>query len=233
MINVRLLPSFLALASWLLTLAGPLTCNSYSQTNNPVAKWEKEIQAFELSDKTNPPPAGGILFVGSSSIRKWTTLTRDFAGLPVINRGFGGSEIADSTALAERLIFPYHPRMVLLYAGDNDLASGKSPDHIISDYATFVKKVHQALPEARLIFLSIKPSPSRWKLHEQAQEINRRVAAMKEPYLGFIDVYSGMLGTDGQPRPELYVADKLHMTPQGYELWTALIKPHLPPGKAP
>src|SRR5277367_4235574 len=131
--------------SLLILVAGSWASLLPAQTTSKeadVSRWEKEISAYEASDKTNAPPKGAILFVGSSSIRKWTTLARDFPGKQVINRGFGGSEIADSTALADRIIFPYAPRIIVFYAGDNDLASGKSAEKVFADFQAFLKKIH-------------------------------------------------------------------------------------------
>src|SRR5262245_60143394 len=110
------------------------------------AQWEKAIQAFKASDKTNPPPLNAILFIGSSSIRLWTSLEQDFAGHKVFNRGFGGSHLSDSVAFVDRIVVPYKPKLVLIYAGDNDIASGKSPERVFSDFKNFVQKIHAALP---------------------------------------------------------------------------------------
>ena len=202
--------------------------NLAAQTNQAkVSKWEKEITAFEASDKTNMPPKGAILFVGSSSIRKWTTLAQDFPGKTVINRGFGGSEIADSTALADRIIFPYEPKIIVFYAGDNDLAAGKSPEKVFNDFQAFLKKVHERLPETRVEYISIKPCPLRWKLKDKVMTVNEKIAALKDNKLTFIDVYPAMLGDDGKPRPELFLSDGLHPSATCYQLWTKLIAPHL------
>jgi lysophospholipase L1-like esterase len=192
-----------------------------------TAKWEPEIRAFEAADRTNPPSKHAILFVGSSSIRLWKTLARDFPGVRVINRGFGGSRIADATALAERIVFPYEPRTIVFYAGDNDLAEGRTPEQVAADYQAFVQTVRARLPEARIAFISIKPSPLRWHLREKIESANRQIAAMKGDGLVFIDSYRAMLGADGKPRQEMFTADRLHMNEQGYRLWTALVKAQL------
>ena len=198
-----------------------------AQTATNASRWEPEIQAFEACDRTNPPPRDGILFVGSSSFRLWKSMAQDFPGKPVINRGFGGSEISDSTAFAARIIFPYHPSMIVLYAGDNDLASGKSPQQVVSDYRSFVRTIRAQLPDTRICFLSIKPSPSRWRLKEQINQVNREIAAMKDKDLLFIDIYSPMLGPDGNPRSDLFMPDGLHPNAKAYHLWASLIAPYL------
>src|ERR1051325_1408417 len=172
-------------------LAAPV---SRAQTHPPPSKWETEIKAFEAADKTNPPPNNAVLFVGSSSIRLWKTLERDFSEFKVVNRGFGGSQIADSVALAGRIILPYRPRMILLYAGDNDLAAGKLPEEVYTDFKAFVEKVQMTLPKARIGFISIKPSPSRWKLAKNIKAANRLIEAFcqKDERLAYIDVFGRM-----------------------------------------
>jgi lysophospholipase L1-like esterase len=199
----------------------------WTQTSRNTSQWEKEIAAFESQDRTSPPPKGAILFVGSSSFRKWTTLAQDFPGRPVINRGFGGSEIADSTALAERIIFPYEPRLIVFYAGDNDLSAGKTVPEVVADYAAFVNKVHARLPKTRIAFVSIKPSIARWHLRDKIVAANEQIKAMKGDGLDFIDVYPLMLGANGKPRPDLFILDGLHPSAKCYQLWAVAIKPHL------
>jgi lysophospholipase L1-like esterase len=211
--------------SWLVLLVFGLAELSAQVENS--SRWEPEIRAFEASDRTNPPPPNGILFIGSSSFRLWKTLAQDFPRKPVINRGFGGSEIADSTAFASRIIFPYHPRMIVLYAGDNDLAVGKSGEQVVADYKAFVRTVRAQLPDARIAFLSIKPSPSRWRLKDKINAVNHQIAALKDEGLLFIDVYSHMLGPDGNPREDLFMSDNLHPNAKAYQLWASLIEPYL------
>lgn len=194
------------------------------------AKWEGEITAFERSDATNPPPKGAVLFIGSSGIRLWKSLARDFPGQPVINRGFGGSEIEDSTHFAERIVFPYEPRMIFLRAGGNDLADGKSPGRVFEDYTNFVAEVRSKLPQTDIVFIGWNPTPLRWKQHEKERELNRLVEAFSKtaPHLEFIDCYDMVLGADGKPRPELFVADRLHFNAEGYKLLVAKVRPFLP-----
>ncbi|HEX4645882.1 MAG TPA: SGNH/GDSL hydrolase family protein, partial [Verrucomicrobiae bacterium] len=168
-----------------------------------------------------------ILFVGSSTIRFWKTLAQDFPDLKVINRGFGGSHLSDSTFFADRIVIPYQPKTIFLYAGDNDLAAGKTPEQVFADYQAFVQKIRAQLPETRIVYLSIKPSPSRWHLKDQIQTANHLISGLKGDRLMFIDTYSPMLNQDGQPRADLFQKDNLHMNAEGYKLWTSLIKPHL------
>ncbi len=211
----------------LLLLLGVGPVKLLAQTNHAVSKWEAEIKAFEKRDLTNPPPKGAILFVGSSSIRKWTTLAMDFPDKQIINRGFGGSQIADSTGFAERIIFPYRPKMIVLYAGDNDLAAGRSVEQVVAEYRAFVQKIHDRLPDTRIAFISIKACPARWRLKEKVRAVNQQIAAMTGDKLVFIDVYPSMLDADGKPKVGLFLADGLHPSAKCYQLWASLIKPWL------
>lgn len=188
-------------------------------------RFEKEIAAFEASDRTNPPPKGAILFVGSSSIRLWKNLVADFEESKVINRGFGGSHVRDTTHFADRIVFPYEPSKIVLYAGDNDIGSGRSPEQVLADFKTLVGKVRSKLPETKIYFLAIKPSPSRWYLSPQAMEANRmvkRYAGIRSE-VEFIDVWSPLI-KDGRPNPALYEKDRLHLNRQGYELWIPVVR---------
>lgn len=189
-------------------------------------QWAAAIDAFAQADRESPPPTGGVVFVGSSSIRLWD-LSAAFPGLPVVNRGFGGSQISDSVRHVDRLVLKHRPKTVVLYAGDNDISAGKSPAQVLADFTAFVSKVHAALPATRIAFVGIKPSVARWKLVAQVREANAliRAACDKDDRLGFIDVDGPMLGYDGKPRADLFVADGLHLSPKGYALWTTLTRP--------
>ncbi len=157
----------------------------------------------------------------------WQSLAEDFPGIKVINRGFGGSELADSTFYVDRIVIPYKPRIVFLYAGDNDLAGGKTPQQVFEDYKAFVSRVHRQLPRTRIAFISIKPSPVRASLLQSMKQVNGLVEAYATHArrLVYIDVFTPMLGKDGSPRPELFGPDKLHMNSNGYSLWTSVITP--------
>ena len=186
------------------------------------------MQQFAVEDALAPPSRGGIVFVGSSSIRLWTTLATDFAGMPVINRGFGGSEIRDSTWHADRIIVPYAPRQVLLYAGDNDLFSGRTPTQLRDDFRSFVLRVRRDLPQARIAYIANKPSPAR--AHLLAAQRNSNALIMAEAVrmqVDFIDIFTPMLDAGGKPREELFIEDRLHMNAVGYDLWRRTIAPYL------
>ena len=190
-------------------------------------RFEAEIRAFEAADRASPPLLGGVVFIGSSSIRAWVDVAADFPGVPVLNRGFGRSTLADVVYYADRILLPYHPRLVVLYAGDNDLALGRTPERVVSDYRAFVARLRSAWPGARVAFVAIKPSPARRAHIDRVRETNRRIRMeiAHDSLQAYVDVFTPMLDTTGQPRPELFVADSLHMTRAGYLLWRALLAP--------
>ena len=193
------------------------------------SQWEHDIQAFEASDRSNPPPAHAVLFIGSSSIRMWTTLAQDFPGYRVINRGFGGSDLDDSTAFAGRIVTPYHPVAIVMYAGDNDLQNGDTPEQVRDDFAAFVAKVRQDQPQVPIAFISIKPSIARIALLPNIQKANQLVRdwSMTQKNVAFLDVAPAMLDAQGQPKPGLFREDGLHMNASGYALWVAQVGPWL------
>ena len=192
-----------------------------------------EILAFEEADKKTAPPQGAVLFLGSSSIRYWTTVAQDFPELPVINRGFGGSQIEDSIAYAERIVLPYKPKLVVFYAGGNDLNDGKTPEAVANDFQKFADKVQTELPTTTIAFISINPSLKRW---EQEKKIVR-TNALIEKYirdtnsparkLAYIDSHAELLGADGRPQENLLRPDKLHLNAEGYKVWTAIVRPQI------
>jgi lysophospholipase L1-like esterase len=193
-------------------------------------RWEKDIAAFEAKDREKMPEPGGVVFVGSSSIKGWK-LDQYFPNLNAINRGFGGSEVADSAHFADRIVIKYQPKVVVLYAGDNDIGAGKTPETIANSDLEFVRKVHAALPETRIVRISVKPSIKLWQKWPAIQELNERLQKQiaGEKNVVFIDIAKEMLGEDGKPRPELFLKDGLHMTPKGFEIWTRLVTLHLNP----
>jgi lysophospholipase L1-like esterase len=214
-----------------LVRAALAACALAAPTFAAPANWAKAIDQLTAADAAHPPKHGGVVFVGSSSIVMWKTLAADFPETNTINRGFGGSELADSVYYFDRIVAPYEPRLVVLYAGDNDLWGGKTPETVAGDFRAFCAKLHAALPHARLAYISIKPSPSRWSIHEKMEQANKLIAAecAKDPRRVFVDVFTPMLDAKGQPRPELFGPDMLHMNADGYALWRSIVGPVLEP----
>ncbi|MBM4029998.1 MAG: hypothetical protein FJ280_32050, partial [Planctomycetes bacterium] len=211
---------------WGIALVLLLAVGARAQDPN---RFENAIQAFEAADRASPPPAEPVLFVGSSTIRMWTDLAAAFPEHAVLNRGFGGSHMSDLLHYFDRVVAVYEPALVLVYEGDNDLASGKSVDHVYAEYVTFLDRVKRQLPGTDVAFLAVKPSPSRVKHLEAMRQLNVRLAALaaEDPVLWFIDVFTPMLDAAGQPRPELFGPDLLHMNAAGYALWQKVIGPLL------
>jgi lysophospholipase L1-like esterase len=224
------LVTLMCAAAWARPVSGQ-TGNQASRATANLAvdptRFEAEIRAFEAADRTNPPPPGGVVFVGSSSIKNWTTLAADFPGVPVLNRGFGGPTLADVVHYADRIVLPYRPRLIVLYAGDNDLTLGRMPDQVLAGYRGFVARVRSSQPVVRIAFVSIKPSPSRRASMEIARKANDRILddIARDTLATYIDVFTPMLGAGGQPRPELFLPDSLHLTRAGYLLWRRLLTP--------
>jgi len=218
----------LVLPGLIVLTAGVFLPRTRAEDKPDFARWEKEIAAFERRDREQPPPKNALLFVGSSSIRLWD-LSKSFPGVAAINRGFGGSQLADAVHFAPRIVLKYEPRMVVLYAGDNDIAAGKTPEQVHADFQAFVRTVHKELPKIRIAYISIKPSLRRWHLIDSIRQANALIEAecKKDKRLLYLDVVAPMLGGDGKPRPELFAKDGLHLNEKGYALWAALLKPHL------
>ena len=191
--------------------------------------FENEILAFEARDKTNPPPRHAILFVGSSSIRLWKTLTQDFPQYRVLNRGFGGSQISDCIYFANRIVLPYEPDVIVFYAGGNDINAKKSSETVAADFKTFVANVRAKLPKTHIAYISIAGNPSRWAQVEQVRAANKMVRdfTATQDGLSFIDVFPAMMGADGTPQPDIFVADRLHMNEKGYAIWKRVAGEHL------
>lgn len=191
-------------------------------------KWESAIAAFEAADQKSPPPKDAVLFVGSSSIRLWN-LEKSFPQYATINRGFGGSQMSDVVRHAHRIVTPYQPRAIVLYEGDNDLNAKKTPETVAADFAALLKIVRAQQPAVPLLVIGCKPSPSRWKLIEPQRELNRLLAELceKDGRATFVDIEKPMLGTDGEPRKELFRDDMLHLNDAGYAVWASAVEPLL------
>jgi lysophospholipase L1-like esterase len=215
---------FAPIRSTVIILAVFVSCLKILAQTNP---YESDIRAFEQADLRNPPPTNSILFLGSSTIVRWDSLAAAFPRFNVLNRGFGGSQASDVLFFYDRIVPPYHPPLIVFYEGDNDLASGKSVDQVFSAWTNFVSRVERDLPDSHILFVAVKPSPSRINIIARQRELNERVLAFNaaNPKLLFADVFTPMLNSAGQPRPELYVSDQLHLSAAGYVVWEAAIVP--------
>jgi lysophospholipase L1-like esterase len=205
----------------LVLFASVSTAQSPKDTER-FARWEKDIVALEKKQAEKPPANGGIVFAGSSTIRLWDLAS---AFPKATNSGFGGSEIRDVTHFADRMILKHEPRVIVFYAGDNDIKSGRSPLQVKQDFEAFVQAVHKRLPKTKVYFISVKPSVARWSLFETQTQANRLVKdyCERDDRLGYIDIVPAMLGTDGKPTPELFVKDGLHLSPKGYAIWNEVV----------
>ncbi len=214
---------------WVLLVAWAFVAASASAQRTAVDPWEADIRAFEQADREYPPQPGGVLFIGSSSIRFWSSLQEDFPGVAIIQRGFGGSGIRDATRLSGRIVTPYRPRLIVLYAGDNDLAAGRTPEQVRDDFMAFVARVRRDLPDAGIDWITIKPSPARASLLAAMSTANVLITsyAKSQAHVRVIDVFTPMLDASGQARAELYGDDGLHMNRAGYRIWIERIASHL------
>ena len=224
---LRHLFAFLAILALALGSAGA----EAPAVNTDDLPWKKSIDAFVESDRKSAPPPGGIVFVGSSTIRLWNDLESDFRGFhPIIlNRGFGGARMSDCTRYLERVVIPYKPRLVLVYAGDNDLAEGQQPRDILNQFVSLVEGIRGVLPATRIAYISIKPSPARYWLIAKIRETNELILkyTRADKNLAFIDVFTPMLDSEGHPRRNLFRGDALHLNRAGYTLWKSIIAPHV------
>ena len=198
---------------------------------DPVSspQWAADMAGFAAQDVRQPPPAHPVVFTGSSSVRMWTTLAADFPRQPVLNRGFGGSQLRDAVWYADQVAVRYQPRRIVLYAGDNDIDAGRTPGQVRDDFRAFVARIRRDLPDVPIAWLAIKPSLARIDQLPAQQRANVlvRAEAARMRDVHFIDVATPMLGVDGRPRPELFLEDGLHMNRKGYELWRGIVAPYL------
>jgi len=191
----------------------------------------KEIQLFKQEDKLHPPPHHAILFIGSSSFTKWKDVQSYFPQHRIINRGFGGSTLVDVIRYAGDIIYPYHPKQVVVYCGENDLAyvDTTTATTVLVRFKTLFAMVRQHVPHANIVFISIKPSPSRQALRAKVEAANALIKQFlaTNANTAFVNVYNPMLNAAGYPRPELFLSDSLHMQPAGYAIWQKAIEPYL------
>ncbi len=218
----------------ILVLFVSLTATVAAQTEyKRDALWAKEINAFAAADKKEFPKRGKILFVGSSSFRAWRTLREDFPDFYIINRGFGGAHLEDVNFYANQIVFPYKPKLIVLYAGENDIAAGKPVDAVFNDFKTFVASVEKNLPKSRLIVVSVKPSPARREFAAKYKQLNALMKTETErdkKHLIFVDVWTPMTDGDDEPKKDIFLGDKIHLNRKGYEIWRETLLPFIETG---
>ena len=210
----------LLFAGWLFIAVLPVTAQH---------AFQNEIDSFRRADSIAFPGTDKIVFTGSSSFRLWKELQSDFPGHPIINRAFGGSTFDDLLYYRDRIIGPYKPRQVVIYCGENDLAGGASPGKVFENFVEFFRYIRSVSPEAHVLFVSIKPSPSRSQILDKVKEANALIHSFLsgEQRTGYVDIFTPMLDERGNFREELFVQDRLHMNRKGYAIWKAAIEPHL------
>lgn len=192
--------------------------------------FRNEIKAFKKQDSLQTPPKNPILFVGSSSFRKWTDIQAAFPGYTIINRGFGGSTLPDVIYYADDVIFPYHPKQIVIYCGENDAAGADSITSkvIFTRFEKLFTLIRKKLPKVPVVFIAMKPSPSRMQYQPKIIAANLLIKnyLAKQSKTAFVDVYPLML-VDGKPDESLFLADRLHMNEKGYAIWQKAIQPYL------
>jgi len=203
-----------------------ISINTFSQEYQKI--WQTEIDAFDKLNGANPLQEG-ILFTGSSSIRMWKDPAKDFNNPKILNRGFGGSQIIDLIENFDQVILKYHPQKIVIYSGDNDIQEGKSAEIVFGDFCTLYGMIKAKLPNARVYYIAIKPSLSRWAKVIEIQKAN----TMINEYLNaksnaaFVDIFSPMIDLNGKPSEKWFMEDGLHMTDEGYQLWTKILAPYI------
>ncbi|MEZ4830098.1 MAG: SGNH/GDSL hydrolase family protein [Bacteroidia bacterium] len=226
--NLLLLLLFIPLLACQAVKEEKQTADPQAAATQPALRFAEEIAAFEAADQAHPVPADAFVFAGSSSLRMWKTISDDLAPFPVVNRGFGGSTMPELIHYADRIVWPYKPKAVFVYEGDNDITNeAVSPDSMFRTFQQFHRLTRENSPGTKIYFISIKPSAARRHLFEKAKETNALVQKYCEAHndLAYVDVFSAMLKPDGTVMTDIFVADSLHMNPAGYAIWTEVIRP--------
>ena len=206
-----------------------LTFSLSAQTYERAKIWDKEINSLTEIDTKQTPPENAVLFVGSSSMRMWKNLRSSFPNLNVINRGFGGSRLEDVNFYFDRIVAPYDAKTIVLYAGENDVNEGVAPETVLESYRKFAQMVRVKFPKSKLLFVSLKPSPSRWQMADNYRKTNDLIKAeiAKDKRSQYVDVWTAMLAANGEPKPEIFLEDKLHMNEKGYAIWREVLAKYL------
>lgn len=206
----------------------------FTQAQDKKPDFWDDIQKFKQEDSLSKPAPNQIVFVGSSSFTKWKDVEDYFPAHKIINRGFGGSTLSDVIRYEKDIIFPYQPKQIVIYCGENDIANdskvtGKT---VYRRFKSLFHDIRKQFPHVHLLYISMKPSPSRWQLRDKMIDGNRRIAKFlarrrPSPPPVYLDVWNSMLGTDGNPMPGIYIEDNLHMNAKGYHIWQKLLEPYL------
>ena len=208
-----------------------LFLGNFLQAQEQKAPFWNDIQAFKRQDSISLPPKHAILFVGSSSFTKWKDVQDYFPGYTIINRGFGGSSLPDMIRFENDVIFKYEPKQIVIYCGENDLAASNTvtAQMVLERFKQLFSDIRAKFPKTPLIYISMKPSPSRWNMKDKMMEGNELIKKYlkKKKKTVFISVWNDMLGPDGKPMGDIFVEDKLHMNAKGYAIWQKEIEPHL------
>jgi lysophospholipase L1-like esterase len=200
-----------------------------AQTNALAPRFENTVRLYEAADKSNAPPRNAILLAGDSQFFRWKTVAEDLPGYTVINRGIDGFQTSDLLSFADRLILPYHARLMVLHVGGNDVHGGKTPEQVLADFKALVARIRAVQPTVPIVYSSTTPGPARWEEADRRKEANRLVRnyISTQPGLQFLDLWDAMLTPDGKPRGDLWVADGVHPNHAGYLLRAKLMLPLL------
>ncbi len=211
-----------------MALASLLGCERDEHAPLSSDRWEAAVEALEDAHARSVPAKDALLFTGSSSIRRWD-IEKAFAPRRVLNLGIDGAHLEHIVRFADRLILAHRPRVVVLYAGDNDTTAGKTPERIRDDFIELVDLLQRQLPESLVVFISIKPSIARWHVIDAVTKTNTLIAKIcaQHAHLTYVDVFTAMLGVDEKPNASLYANDQLHLSEEGYALWRKLLLQHL------
>lgn len=221
-ITILLLTSIILLVLW---------CSNLFITSLQAQPFINEIKAFKKQDSIYKPASKAILFIGSSSFRMWKDYANYFPGYPIINRGFGGSALPDVIMYANDILFPYQPKQIIIYCGENDFADSDTVTvtTVVARFKTLFQLIRTKMPKVPIAYISMKPSPSRWNMKDKVMAANQQIQEwlVTKKRTNYIDVWAPMLGTDGLPMQDLFLGDNLHMTPKGYAIWQKQIQPCL------
>lgn len=201
-----------------------------AQNKEPFPYWN-EVQRFKTADSIAFPAAGQILLIGSSSFTNWKDVQQYFPDRAILNRAFGGSTLADVIRYRYDVIFPYQPKQIVIYCGENDFASSDTItiEHVMQRFTNLYNYIRAKYKRVPLVYVSMKPSPSRTHLLEKYKEANSRIKIFlaTKPNTKFVDVYSAMLTEAGNPMPDIFLSDSLHMNAKGYAIWKTKLAPVL------